>query len=355
MPKPTPLTLSERLAAAEAMNANLSARLTRLRSYLGRALGATHQNDSLGARRGLHYPAFSKESMWRTVRYLLDGYDVNGKPVEPAAPSFPPIWDGKKLTRIDRLQALVASVLELEGITEDTDWRFEHDLGLDSLDMANLLTLIQEHYNVDLTDGALMAREVASNEKVTLQHIMDILDEQLGPEFPDEKNVLRLTEDQFIVRYQPEKDVHGGYYHQRDLHDSDSAQLLDQATQELRCWTMVDNDNDEPTIVWGRRHVNRLYYIITEKPVEDETWELVIENDPADYPRILCDVEWDAPAGGEEDNLPKQVLVRLRDVGIDEVNDDNVDEINDYLSDTYGYCVLSFTYRDLAPGEEVEL
>lgn len=43
------------------------------------------------------------------------------------------------------------------------------------------------------------------------------------------------------------------------------------ATQDNRhVWTLVDDDNGVPTIVAGYHFVNRIHYIITIKPWEDE-------------------------------------------------------------------------------------
>ena len=179
--------------------------------------------------------------------------------------------------------------------------------------------------------------------------------EEFGPQFP-KNGLLSLTENQFIARYQPEENGQGGYYRQREWSTDEEA--LAQAVQEGRCWTAVDDDNGEFCIVHGNHLVNRLFYIITAIPIEDPEW-LVQVQDPDDGPRILCDVDWDfddgeptAPA-----RVPKRVVVRLRDVDpeMEDVTEENSSQIADYLSDVYGWCVNSFDYVTLQPGEEAKL
>ena len=41
-------------------------------------------------------------------------------------------------------------------------------------------------------------------------------------------------------------------------------------------WTCIDTDNDELILIPGYHYVNRLYYMITEKPWTDDTLEVVV-------------------------------------------------------------------------------
>ena len=41
-------------------------------------------------------------------------------------------------------------------------------------------------------------------------------------------------------------------------------------------WTCVETDNDEMILIPGFHHVNRMYYMITEKPWTDDTIEVVV-------------------------------------------------------------------------------
>lgn len=127
---------------------------------------------------------------------------------------------------------------------------------------------LEDHFDLEITDGDAV-------RITTVQDILDYLTRRLGPDLPDDKNVLRLTEAQFDDRYKPyERD---GSYVQYEWDDKKAA--IQKAIAELRCWTMVDGDSGDPVILWGNRTVNRMYNILTSSPLEDESWEVEITND----------------------------------------------------------------------------
>lgn len=236
--------------------------------------------------------------------------------------------------------------------TITTDSTLRGDLSFDSMDFVELLSELDEHFDIDIPDEA----EFATKEDATVMDILRFLDDHLGPEYPDEHGLLNLTDDQFINRYRPETDEGGGYFLQREW--SDSRDDLVAAIKKKCCWTAVNDDDGDFCIVWGNRTVNRLYNIITSHPIEDESWEVQVPEEVG--PRILCDVDWDTTdcdADGKHDGLelPKQVVVRLYNVGIGQMTSDDTEVVADYLSSEYGFCVNSFTWRALAEGEEVEL
>lgn len=107
----------------------------------------------------------------------------------------------------------------------------------------------------------------------TVGDIYAYLDAELGPEFP-ENGMLTLTEDQFCTRYEPEADEEGCVYVQR--YWGEDAKLLEEAVRDNRCWTMVEDDNGDLCIIEGNRFVNRIYHVITEKPLENPEWQVQV-------------------------------------------------------------------------------
>ena len=156
------------------------------------------------------------------------------------------------------------------------DDNFQNALGLDSLDIAGLATVIDNTFDVDIpmSHPSLVGPGACGNA------ILEHLNEKLGPAAPTHGLLLKLTEDQFIARYRPEENQEGGYYRQRDWSGADDLRAINEVVKDNRVWTAVDDDNGEFCIVAGMRHVNRLYYIITEKPAENEDWEIVAQDRP---------------------------------------------------------------------------
>lgn len=97
----------------------------------------------------------------------------------------------------------------------------------------------------------------------------------IGPNEPID-GLLTLTDEQFINRYKPETDEQGNYYRAREWYDVPDRQEILKAIDENRCWTVVDDDDGNPCIVWGNRTVNRLFNIITENPIENPDWEVQV-------------------------------------------------------------------------------
>ncbi len=140
------------------------------------------------------------------------------------------------------------------------------NLGLTPQLVATILNAVTVDF--DFNDSYIRGRTFE-----TVHGVMDILDDMVGPEFAT-NGFLKLTEDQFINRYKPELTEEGNYYRQREWFEKNDTSVIHNAILENRCWTAVDDDDGEFCIVWGNRTVNRLYNIITARPIEDQDWEV---------------------------------------------------------------------------------
>jgi hypothetical protein len=88
----------------------------------------------------------------------------------------------------------------------------------------------------------------------------------------------KITEDTFIDTYLPHTDEDGNYYRNYDWADEADTSAIHQAMQDNTLWTMVDGD-DSPAILSGKQLVNRLFYIITDKPIPTDTeFEVELED-----------------------------------------------------------------------------
>jgi len=120
---------------------------------------------------------------------------------------------------------------------------------------------------------------IGMNWDVLNYHLSDVmLEAETGPPHPQD-GVLNLTDDQFIARYKPETDEHGNYYRQRDWTVPEDQVEIEKATKEHRIWTAGDDDNGNFCISSGWHFVNRLYYIITEIPLENPDWIVQVPSD----------------------------------------------------------------------------
>jgi hypothetical protein len=104
----------------------------------------------------------------------------------------------------------------------------------------------------------------------------------IGPAEPTD-GLLTLTDDQFIARYKPETTEHGDYYRQRDWTVPEDQVEIEKATAEHRIWTAGDDDDGNFCISSGWHYVNRLYYIITEIPLENPDWNVQVPDEEDDY------------------------------------------------------------------------
>lgn len=120
-------------------------------------------------------------------------------------------------------------------------------------------------------DIKLSEEESRRLSSATFTETLSVLIEWLGPEEPID-GVLTLTDEQFIRRYKPETTPQGGYYRQREWYDHEDAAELKLAVSENRCWSMVDDDDGNLCIDWGNRVVNRIFNIITMRPIENPEW-----------------------------------------------------------------------------------
>lgn len=105
----------------------------------------------------------------------------------------------------------------------------------------------------------------------------------IGPPEPVD-GLLTLTDDQFIARYKPEEDEQGEYYRQRDWTVLEDQEEIEKASAENRIWTAMDDDNGNFCISSGWHLVNRLYYIITEIPLENPDWNVQVPSDEEEIP-----------------------------------------------------------------------
>ena len=121
---------------------------------------------------------------------------------------------------------------------------------------------------------------IGMNWDVVDYHLSEVMREALdiGPPEPVD-GVLTLTDDQFITRYKPEENEQGGYYRQRDWTVLEDQEEIEKAAAENRIWTAVDDDDGNFCIVSGWHFVNRLYYIITELPLENPDWNVQVPDD----------------------------------------------------------------------------
>lgn len=241
-------------------------------------------------------------------------------------------------TRMSRLQKVIGDYNEAaasEMPPAQHYHRFDGDLGMDSLDMLEIQLMVEDEFGFDFEESEVEGSP--THRMKTVQEMLDTIGKHLGPEFPDENGFLELTETQFINRYKPEEQPDGSYYLQREWFDSED--IIKKAISEKRCWTAVDGDNGEFLIIWGNRVVNRIYNIITEKPIEDEDWHIqVLDPDP----RIIeCEVKWAAP----NDELPQFVIVNIGDLELDEVTEENSSLIADHIAEMYDSEVESFDYK----------
>jgi len=131
---------------------------------------------------------------------------------------------------------------------------------------------------------------IGLNWDVLNYHVSEVLREaDTGPPYPED-NVLTLTDDQFIARYKPEENEQGGYYRQRDWTVPEDQVEIEKATAEHRIWTAGDDDDGNFCISSGWHFVNRLYYIITELPLENPDWIVQVpsdEDEPPDHMQKL--------------------------------------------------------------------
>jgi hypothetical protein len=121
---------------------------------------------------------------------------------------------------------------------------------------------------------------IGMNWDVLDYHLSEVVRESLdiGPPEPVD-GLLTLTDDQFIARYKPEENEQGDYYRQRDWTVPEDQEEIEKATKEHRIWTAGDDDDGNFGISSGWHFVNRLYYIITELPLENPDWIVQVLDD----------------------------------------------------------------------------
>lgn len=81
--------------------------------------------------------------------------------------------------------------------------------------------------------------------------------------------------------------------------------------------------------------------------IDEETVKDMLQNGDIDF---IIDEEGDEIGIDEEENdcgLPKEITVTLDDLSLEDIDDEDevVDAISDYLSDTYGFCHKGFMWE----------
>jgi hypothetical protein len=79
-----------------------------------------------------------------------------------------------------------------------------------------------------------------------------------------------ITEDEFILRFRPERDQDGSLFVQR--YDSTDAErsVLERCHAERRLWTYVNDGAGNAAPVQGYYKVNREFYIVCAEPYEGD-------------------------------------------------------------------------------------
>ena len=186
-------------------------------------------------------------------------------------------------TRRQIVDEEISEILGFDKKPIDLEAKLEEELGMDSLDHIEIIMAIEEALDFEIPDEHLEGKD----RKCLLASMKDIyayLDKRLGPETPGDDNYLPLTDAQFDDRYRPETTRDGGSYIQREWYEPKDKILIEQAIQDKRCWTAVDGDNGEFVILWGNRTVNRLYNIITARPIENEDWHVEVTDPDQEMP-----------------------------------------------------------------------
>lgn len=182
---------------------------------------------------------------------------------------------------------------------DDDSMPLDSELQKYGSDFSSVISLLEEAYPTGdakrlnyLRDRALgTLHEIEARTTLLLARLR----EEIGPEGPDKDGILRLTEDQFIARYEPEADDHGNVFVPREIKDPEDEKLINAAIDAKCCWTAVEGDNGTPYIEWGNRLVNRLYHIITKRPLENENWIVEIEPDK-DFEKLFAEEEHEPEA-----------------------------------------------------------
>ena len=185
----------------------------------------------------------------------------------------------QKKTTFQTVQEIIVDqlVADKSHVTEKA--RLVQDLGADSLDLVELVMCFEEEFGIEIQDEeaeGFLAKTIGDMAKA-----LDIRIGNTAAKVNWNDNFLSLTDEQFIERYQPEKNENDEYYRQRDWTVQEDWEAVRAADKEMRAWTAVTDDDGDFCIVSGLSIVNRLYYIITEKPLERK--ELMVQvSDPED-------------------------------------------------------------------------
>jgi len=210
--------------------------------------------------------------------------------------------------RAQKIKEVIAEHLSVDPLAIENETSLEA-IGMDSIDRVDLTISLEHQFDQEFLDLPYD----------TVNDILAQLEVAFGPEQPS-CGVLNLSDDEFINRYKPERDKHGNYYRQRDWTCPEDQAEIEKATAENRIWTAGDDDNGNFCISSGWHYVNRLYYIITERPVENTDWNIQVpsEEEITDHMQKLAyetDTEisdWE-PMEGPETGVGIEYWYRHRD------------------------------------------
>lgn len=145
---------------------------------------------------------------------------------------------------------------------------------------------------------------------------------------------------------------------------SDTGEYIIPVSWEVYSTIKVKADNLEDAVRIAEEQIDEIP-LCSETEYIDDSYKIEIETDDEaiaaqDYVPIgsvviskklkVCDIEWDTE---DKESLPDSVSIPIMDLPIDKSDRENIKdcigrydpEIADYLSDTYGFCVRSFTYE----------
>ena len=181
--------------------------------------------------------------------------------------------------RFRQIKEALASTLGIDDKNIARESRLVEDLGVDSLDMLEMVMTVEDLYDIAIPEAQVWG-ESDEPSWATVQEILAYVEKRLGPEYPVD-GYLKLTDEQFDDRYKPERNADGSLYRQREWDGGEDEKAIKLAISQNRCWTVVEDDDGGMCTVWGNRTVNRIYNVLTEKPIENKDWH-VEASDPED-------------------------------------------------------------------------
>lgn len=91
-------------------------------------------------------------------------------------------------------------------------------------------------------------------------------------------NTTLLTEDEFISRFEPENEL-DCYYTERHWGVPKDTKSIEDARENGRIWTALEDSEGNWCLMSGYHWINRLYYVICKNPVQDNEEFIVLDVD----------------------------------------------------------------------------